>query len=110
MAATEGWHQAKEKQKITRAVKIPGPDPEPVGSVTAKRGRGRGRRRRLILRLFGWGFAGVCVVLAGVIYFGLGRQFDAPEWLRQRVETRIERNLAGMQIEFGQIYMVVNHG
>ena len=100
----------KGKTKITRAVKIPGPDPEPAGSTIVKNGKGRGRRRRLILRVFGWVFAGVCAVLAGAIYFGMGRQFDAPEWLRLRVEARIERNLAGMQIEFGQIYMVVNHG
>ncbi len=50
------------------------------------------------------------VFATGVIYFGLGRQFDAPIWMRQRVETRIERNLGGLQVEFGQIYMVVNQG
>lgn len=50
------------------------------------------------------------VVVAAAVVFGLGRQFDAPDWLRQRVETRIERNLGGMQVEFGQIYMVVNRG
>ena len=59
----------KGKTKITRAVKIPGPDPEPAGSTIVKNGKGRGRRRRLILRVFGWVFAGVCAVLAGAIYF-----------------------------------------
>lgn len=50
------------------------------------------------------------MLAALVIYFGLGTRFEAPEWLRQRVEARIERNLGGLQIEFGQIYLVVNHG
>ncbi|AZV78538.1 DUF3971 domain-containing protein [Parasedimentitalea marina] len=63
-----------------------------------------------MLRLSGWMLTLLCGVLAGVIYFGLGRRFDAPDWLRQRVESRIERNLGEMEIEFGQIYMVVNQG
>lgn len=100
----------KGKTKITRAVKIPGPDPEPAGSAVAVSGTGRGRPRRLVLRLLGWVLALLCAVVAGAIYFGLGRQFEAPDWLRQRVEARIERNLGGLQVEFGQIYMVVNHG
>ena len=104
----------QRKTTITRAVKIPGPDPESAGSAVAAIGSGlnlrRRRRRRLVLRLLGWMLALLCAVLAGTIYYGVGRQFEAPEWVRQRVESRIERNLAGMQIEFGQIYMVVNHG
>lgn len=35
---------------------------------------------------------------------------EAPLWLRQQVEMRIERDLNGMQIEFGDIEMVINRG
>lgn len=69
----------------------------------------RGWHRRL-LRFCVWTVALFSILAAGVIYFGLGTRIEAPDWLRQRVEARIERNLDGLQIEFGQIYMVVNHG
>ncbi|NRB16455.1 MAG: DUF3971 domain-containing protein [Rhodobacteraceae bacterium] len=114
----------KGKTKITRAVKIPGPEPDAAAAAArgdaiaakagaksgAKTGAGRGKRHRRLLRPLGWVLALLCALLAGTIYFGLGRRFDAPDWLRQRVEARIERSLGGMQIEFGEIYMVVNQG
>ena len=35
---------------------------------------------------------------------------DAPDWLRQRIEARIERDLNGLSLEFGDLNLVVNHG
>ncbi|MVO14716.1 AsmA-like C-terminal region-containing protein [Parasedimentitalea huanghaiensis] len=96
----------KGKAKITRAQKIPGPGPEHQEPSLP----GVKRTRWRMLRVGVWLLSGVTLLLAGFVYFAMGARFDAPDWLRQRVETRIERNLAGMQIEFGQIYMVVNHG
>jgi len=39
-----------------------------------------------------------------------GQAMTAPEWLRDRVATRIEQNLGDLQISFGDIEMVVNRG
>lgn len=107
--ACHSWAASgKGKAKITRAEKIPGPSPEQLASPPVRNGRRSWRRR--LLRYCTWIVALVSIVAAAAIYFGLGTRFEAPEWLRQRVEARIERNLAGLQIEFGQIYMVVNNG
>lgn len=107
--ACHNWAASgKGKAKITRAEKIPGPNPDQQTSVPVRTGR-RGWRGPL-LRFCIWAVASLSILAAAAIYFGLGTRFEAPGWLRQRVEARIERNLGDLQIEFGQIYMVVNHG
>ena len=52
----------------------------------------------------------LCFLGAGAIYFGIGTRMDAPQWLRQRLETRIERDLNGLKLEFGELNLVVNQG
>lgn len=69
----------------------------------------RPRRRR------GWRVAGlaaaVLACLAGFLFLYLpGRQLDAPEWLRSRIEARIERNLNGLDISFGRVRLVLTEG
>ncbi|MDK3072422.1 AsmA-like C-terminal region-containing protein [Sedimentitalea sp. JM2-8] len=57
-------------------------------------------------------FAVLCVALltAGLAVWGIGQTLTLPDWVRDRIETRIERNLNGLQIEFGDVQMVVNKG
>lgn len=57
-----------------------------------------------------WLVAVLCFGAAGGIYFGIGTRMEAPDWLRHRLETRIERALGGLQLDFGELHMVVNHG
>ena len=64
----------------------------------------------LLLRSLVWSVAVTSFFLAGVIYFGIGTRFQAPLWIRNQVETRIEQELDGMKIEFGEIHLVVNQG
>lgn len=52
----------------------------------------------------------VAVSLSLLVVVLIGRTLTAPDWVRDRIETRIERNLAGMQIVFGDVEMVVNEG
>ncbi len=70
-------------------------------------------RRRWHWQLLRWTIRLVvvlCFLAAGAIYFGVGTKMQAPNWLRQRVEARLEQNLNGLQLEFGELNFVVNHG
>lgn len=40
----------------------------------------------------------------------LGQVLQAPEWLRDRVEARLDRVMGGFQIEFGEVYVVIHKG
>lgn len=40
----------------------------------------------------------------------IGHTMTAPIWVRDRIATRIEQNLGGMQIEFGDIELVIHKG
>ncbi|MEY8802856.1 DUF3971 domain-containing protein [Leisingera sp. XS_AS12] len=93
------------------AVPVPGPEAErSAEAVPVAPPQRRRRRRWRVLRAVVWLLAVLCFLAAGAIYFGIGTRLDAPEWVRQRVETRIERHLNGLQIEFGAIHLVVNRG
>ena len=75
----------------------------------APRPRRRSRARRAGL----WTAAGAGAIglgLALAVLMVLGQTLQAPEWLRNRVETRIERQLAGMQIDFGDVDFTLRHG
>ena len=92
------------------AVPVRGPgEGTGTGQDAGRKPARRGRRWRL-LRGMVWMLALLCFLAAGAIYFGIGTRLDAPDWLRQRVETRIEQHLNGLQIEFGAIHVVVNEG
>lgn len=92
------------------AVPVRGPgEGTGTGQDAGRKPARRGWRWRL-LRGMVWMLALLCFLAAGAIYFGIGTRLDAPDWLRQRVETRIEQHLNGLQIEFGAIHVVVNEG
>jgi len=56
----------------------------------------------------------VIVVLAllagGAVVAVIGQRLKAPDWVRVRIEARIEQSLGGMQIEFGDVSLVINKG
>jgi hypothetical protein len=49
--------------------------------------------------------AGAVAVLALI-----GQTMSAPDWLRDRIATRLEARLGGMQIVFGDVELVINRG
>ena len=53
----------------------------------------------------------VLVALGGWAILAIfGQRWHAPEWVRTRIETRIEQTLGDMQIEFGNVSVVINKG
>lgn len=52
----------------------------------------------------------VTLTLGGAVLAIIGQNLAAPDWLRTRIETRIERSLGGMQIEFGDVSFVIHKG
>jgi hypothetical protein len=74
-------------------------------------GAGRLKRRRRkwvkpVVRLL----SVLCVLAVLGLYFGIGTRISVPDWVRQRIEVRLEQNLGGLQVEFGPMHMVVNRG
>lgn len=74
-------------------------------------------RRRRHLRRAGkagaWSLLGLSVlgILAGLaVVLIIDQTLRAPQWLRDRVETRIEANLGGLQISFGDVELVISEG
>ncbi|WP_333683041.1 hypothetical protein [Pontibaca methylaminivorans] len=49
------------------------------------------------------------VAAAGAVLI-IGRTMHAPDWLRGRIEARIERDLGGLEVSFGDMSLVVNKG
>jgi len=75
----------------------------------AKKPRRRSRRRAAGL----WAMRGtlLLVVLALITGFMvLGQRLHAPAWLRDRVEARLEQNLGGLQIRFGDASFIIHEG
>ena len=72
-----------------------------------RRARGRARRAgrwALVLTV-------VLGILAGAVVLSMiGQRLNAPDWVRARIEARIERSLGGMQVEFGDVSVVINKG
>ncbi|MFA3917875.1 YhdP family protein [Ruegeria hyattellae] len=71
------------------------------------------RRRSRAAHVSIWSMRGflLLVLLAGfTAIVTVGRNLDAPDWLRQRVEMRLERALGGAQVEFGQVSFVMDQG
>ncbi|KIC22619.1 YhdP family protein [Leisingera sp. ANG-Vp] len=92
------------------AVPVRGPDQAAEAGLCGPQKSARRRWRWRLLRGLVWMLALLCFLGAGAVYFGIGTRLDAPDWVRQRVESRIERHLNGLQIEFGAIHVVVNEG
>lgn len=80
------------------------PEPAAVGLRRAVR-----RARRLALwTLFATGLTSVAAGIAVVLL--IGQTLHAPDWLRARIETRIEQDIGGLQVGFGDLTLVVNKG
>lgn len=73
----------------------------------ARRRRGIGHRILRGVTVVAVGFA---LLFGSFVYLGMDTRFNAPDWLRERVERRIEQHLGGLTIEFGGIHLVVNRG
>ncbi|MDE4172616.1 DUF3971 domain-containing protein [Phaeobacter sp. PT47_59] len=101
-------HRESDGPEAARAEPVPGPADAVAEQAQDLRAAVPWRLRALkrMVRLV----AVLCLIAAGALYFGIGTRLDAPQWLRQRVEARLEQNLGGLKIEFGQIHMVVNRG
>lgn len=93
-------------------------DPQPVppegnGDEAASAGRPRRRAVHVARRASLWTLRStlIAVILVGAaVFWVVGQRLHPPEWLRDRVEARIERSLGGMQISFGDIEMVIRKG
>lgn len=82
-------------------------------SVEPDRSAGRGRARRVLMRIGLWGLRliAVVVLLASLtVIFGVNQRLRPPDWLRARIEMRIDQSLEGMQIAFGDIELVIREG
>nr|WP_110884667.1 AsmA-like C-terminal region-containing protein [Phaeobacter italicus] len=83
-------------------------DPVPPQPLKpARRRRGIGHRILRGVTVVAVGFA---LLFGSFVYLGMDTRFNAPDWLRERVERRIEQHLGGLTIEFGGIHLVVNRG
>ena len=71
------------------------------------------RRARKVGRFGIWSVLSVSVLaaLAGLaLLVIIDQTLRAPDWLRDRVETRLEQNMGGLQIEFGALELVIGNG
>ncbi len=83
-----------------------GARPEPT-AVGLRRAIRRARRAGL-WALLGTALTGIAAGIAVVLL--IGQTLHAPDWLRARIETRIEQDLGGLQVGFGDLTLVVNKG
>lgn len=87
-------------------------DPEPKGvpdPATTKRRRKGGRAKR-----FGvWSLSALLTLsIAGVLLVVIlvGQTLHVPDWVRGRIESRLEQKLNGLQISFGDVSVIVDKG
>ena len=76
-------------------------------------GAGAGKGRRALRRVGLWLLRGAAVVvlLASLaVIFGVNQRLRPPDWLRARIEARIDQSLGGLQIAFGDIGLVIREG
>ncbi len=50
------------------------------------------------------------IVVGVLVMVFIGQTLHVPEWVRGRIEARLEQNLNGMQIEFGNVSVIVDKG
>lgn len=91
--------------------------PAGSGAVTQadpQTGRAAGGRARRAARRVGlWTMrvaALVAILVSLAVILVVDQQLRPPDWLRARVEARIEKGLAGLQISFGDIQLVIREG
>lgn len=71
------------------------------------------RKRSLARKSTFWVLRGIFVLIVLMflsVVMAVGQTIYAPEWLRQQVETRIEQNLGGLDLSFGDVSVIVNKG
>ncbi|MFC0161102.1 hypothetical protein ACFFKB_24465, partial [Mameliella alba] len=67
---------------------------------TPPRRRRRGRRVLYVL-------VALLAMLGVAGYAMVGRPVDAPEWVRERIETRIAESLPGIEVDFGRMSLLI---
>lgn len=70
-------------------------------------------RKSRARRVGGWTLAvtmALALMAGAAVLAVIGQNLNAPNWLRARIEARIEQSLGGMQIEFGDVSLVINKG
>lgn len=73
----------------------------------------RAARRRRRVRAGLWTFAFInFFVVAGalMVVVVIDRTFTAPDWVRERISSRIETQLDGLSLDFGDISLVIGEG
>lgn len=71
-------------------------------------------RRRSRRRMAGlWAMRGVFILVFLALVTGfmvVGQRMHAPAWVRDRVETRLDQALGGVQIRFGDVSFIIHEG
>nr|WP_170572255.1 DUF3971 domain-containing protein [Ruegeria atlantica] len=70
--------------------------------------RRRRSRRRKAAHFSGWTILSLGLLVFAAWFFLFGQNLHAPEWLRKRVEHRLEQSLGGLQFRFGDASFIVN--
>lgn len=52
----------------------------------------------------------LAVVASLIVVAVIDQRLTAPDWLRDRIEARIERNLGGLQVSFGGVSLIIHKG
>nr|WP_233421898.1 DUF3971 domain-containing protein [Ruegeria profundi] len=68
----------------------------------------RRSRRRIAVHFSGWTVLSIGVLAFTGWYFLFGQNLHAPEWVREKVEQRLEESLGGLQFRFGDASFIVN--
>ncbi len=82
----------------------------PVGQPDPPRRR---RRRSRAHRIGLWSLSSILMIsMAGglLLLIIIGQTMTAPLWLRERLSARLEQNLSGLQVSFGDIELVIPKG
>ena len=114
--ATGGVTSAAQAADAQAAAAEVGSDAGSIEGLAVSKGRAGGAVIGMLgflgkaaMRLIGFLLA-LAVAAAVMLYLMLDRRVDMPDWVRGEVERRLEHNLGGLQIEFGEISVLVSQG
>ncbi|WP_247744088.1 DUF3971 domain-containing protein [Ruegeria sp. R14_0] len=68
----------------------------------------RRSRRRIAARWLVGTIILLCLLAGAGWFFVIGKQLHAPEWIKERVEARLEQSLGGLRFTFGDASFIVN--
>ena len=68
------------------------------------------QRSRWLVRGIAILLLALMLAIPAAVHFGVGRDMNVPDWLRDRITARIERNLDGMVLDFRTLSFVINRG